>query len=592
MQEEQIRQLIEQVREGRLSRRGFVARMGAVGVTLPMAGLMLMDAGIAQTAAPAYAPTKRGGGGHLRLLFWQGPTLLNPHFATGVKDNEGSNLFHETLVRWDADANLEPCLAAEIPSRENGGVAADGRSVTWKLKRGVTWHDGKPFTADDMIFNWQFATDPASAAVTAGAFAEMKLEKLDSHTVRVLFDKPTPFWPGTYSVIQMIPRHLFEPYLGAKSREAPNNLKPVGTGPYRFVEFKPGDMLRAELNPNYHRPNRPHFDTVEIKGGGDAVSAARAVLQTGEFDYAWNLQVEDELLKRMEAGGKGRVAYNAGGTLEFIDLNYADPNVETEGERAHPNSRHPLWRHAEVRQAMSLLLDRASMQDFIYGRGGVATANIINNPARFRSPNTRMEFNVDKANALLDGAGWKRGNGGIREKDGKRLQVLFQTSTNGPRQKVQSIVKQACQRAGIEVELKAITAAVYFGADVANPDTNTKFWADMQMYAFTMGAPDPRRFMDRYVSWEFATRANKWQGRNSTRWRHPDFDRLFRAQEVELDPVKRAALFIAMNDMVCADNYVLPLLFKPSVTGLGQKLVAPLSGWGNDLASIHSWYRT
>ena len=130
----------------------------------------------------------------------------------------------------------------------------------------------------------------------------LKIEKIDAHTVRVVFDKPAPYWPQNYAATMLIPRHLHAPYLGAKSREAPANLKPVGTGPYKFVDFKPGDMLRGELNAAYHLPARPHFDTVEVKGGGDAVSAARAVLQTGEYDYAWNLQVEDEVLKRMVCG--------------------------------------------------------------------------------------------------------------------------------------------------------------------------------------------------------------------------------------------------------------------------------------------------
>src|SRR5207249_9368457 len=132
---------------------------------------------------------------------------------------------------------------------------------------------------------------------------------IDALSVRVTLAKPTPFWADAFVGVRgmIIPKHVFDPFKGGKSREAPANLKPVGTGPYRFVDFKPGDMVKGELNPNYHMPNRPFFDTIEIKGGGDAVSAARAVIQTGEFDYAWNMQVEDEILKRMEQGGKGHV---------------------------------------------------------------------------------------------------------------------------------------------------------------------------------------------------------------------------------------------------------------------------------------------
>ena len=183
-------------------------------------------------------------------------TLLNPHFAVGTKDQEGSRIFYEPLAGWDNDGNLVPILAAEIPSKENGGLAEDGRTVIWKLKRGVKWHDGMPFTADDVIFNWEYARNPETAAVSIASYKDIKVEKIDDLTVRVVFDKPTPFWAdafvGTYGMI--IPKHLFKDYIGAKSREAPNNLKPVGTGPYMFVDFKPGDMLRAKINPTTTSP--------------------------------------------------------------------------------------------------------------------------------------------------------------------------------------------------------------------------------------------------------------------------------------------------------------------------------------------------
>ena len=594
MTEHELRQWIGQVREGGLARRDFVQRMLGAGLTLPMAAGLLMQAGVAQaqsTAGFVYKPTQRGGGGVLKLLFWQAPTLLNPHFATGTKDEEGSAVFYEGLARWDLDGNLVPVLAAEIPSRENGGLAADGKSVTWKLKKGVTWHDGTPFTADDMVFNWQYASDPATAAVTAGNFLDLKFEKIDPHTVRVVFAKPSPFWPGGYAVLPMIPKHLFAAYSGAKSREAPANLKPVGTGPYKFADFKPGDMLRGVLNPHYHQPNKPFFDSFELKGGGDAVSAARAVLQTGEVDFAWNLLVEDEVLKRLEAGGKGRVVFAPGGSTEALYLNYCDPNTEVDGERAHAKTRHPAFSDPAVVKAMGLLVDKAAIQNFIFGRAGTATPNFINNPGRFRSANLKSEFSVDKANALLDAAGWKRGTSGVREKGNVKLKFVFQTSINAPRQKVQAIIKQACQKAGIELELKSVVGSVFFSSDVGNPDTYGKFYADLQMYLVSQGRPDPERHMQRFTSWEIASKANKWLGVNLCRWRNDEFDKAYRAAEVELDPVKRAALFIRMNDLACGEGYVIPLLFRPAVSGLATKLVAPLNGWGVDMSTLADWYR-
>jgi peptide/nickel transport system substrate-binding protein len=451
MDEGELRDLLDAVRAGGVSRRAFVSKLAGLGLTAPFAGLLLARSGLAQTSPAAeYKPTKAGGGGALKTLFWQAPTLLNPHFAVGLKDLEGARIFYEPLAAWDTEGNLVPVLAAEIPSLEDGGVAPDGMSVTWKLKKDVEWQDGRPFTADDVVFNREYAADPATAAVTVGSYQDVKVEKIDPVTVRVRFEKPTPFWADAFVGPggMIIPKHLFEAYKGANSREAPANLKPVGTGPYRFVDFEPGDLVKGEPDPAYHVPNRPYFDTIEIKGGGDAVSAARAVVQTGEYDFAWNMQVEDEILLRLENGGnaRGRIEISGGGAIEHIELNSTDPWTEVDGERSSAKTTHPLLGDLAVRQALGLLVDRASVQEHIYGRTGVATGNFVNAPERFVSKNTKWEFNIDKANQVLEQAGWKRGPDGIRAKDGKKLKLVFQTSINAPRQKTQAIVKQAARR--------------------------------------------------------------------------------------------------------------------------------------------------
>jgi peptide/nickel transport system substrate-binding protein len=594
MNEQELRNLITDVKTGRLSRRAFVQRMIAVGLTAPMAGMMLSHSGVAmaETAIP-YKPTKAGGGGPLKLLFWQAVTLLNPHFAVGTKDQEGSRIFYEPLAGWDGDGNLVPFLAAEIPSRENGGLAEDGRSVIWKLKKGVKWHDGTPFTADDVVFNWEYARTPDTAAVTIASYKDIKVEKIDDFTVRAVFAKATPFWADAFvgSNGMIIPKHLFADYIGAKSRDAPTNLKPVGTGPYMFVDFKPGDVVRAKRNPDYHVPNRPYFDTVELKGGGDAVSAARAVLQTGEYDYAWNMQVEDEILLKLESAGRGKVDIVQSGAVEFVMLNATDPSVEIDGERSSIKTKHPLFSDPAVRQAINLLIDRTSIQKFIYGRTGIATANFLNNPERVRSKNTKFEFNIDKANQILESAGWKKGSDGVRAKDGKSLKFVYQTSINAPRQKTQAIVKQACQKAGIDIELKSVVASVFFSSDTANPDTYPHFYCDAQMYNTTMLQPDPQFFMNQGVSWEVATKENKWQGRNVSRWQSKEYDEVYKQAEEELDPVKRAAMYIKLNDLIVGDNYILPLLNRPRVMAMSGNLSAPFSGWDNDLWQLASWYR-
>jgi len=599
MDERELRHLIQRVKAGAMTRRQFTRVMVGFGLTAPMAAQMLASFGIGRVAhaqqKPAFAPTRRGGGGPVKTLWWQAPVILNPHLSPGTKDVDASRVFYEPLCSFDPDGNLLPVLAAEVPTLQNGGISKDGTSVTWRLKKGVTWHDGKPFTADDVVATWEWVADPASTAVTSGAYKDIvRIDKPDSHTAKITFSRPAPFpfEPFCGPNGQVMPKHVFEPFKGAKSREAPANLKPVGTGPYRIVDFKPGDMVTAELNPSYHLPNRPFFDTLELKGGGDAASAARAVLQTGEYDYAWNMQVEDDILIRMEQGGKGKVEIVYGGNIEYIGVNFSDPNTEVDGEWSSPKSKHPSLSDPAVRQALNLLVDRSAVQEQIYGRQGRTSANFLNAPSKFRSVNMKWEFNVDKANALLEQAGWKRGADGIRAKEGKRLKFVYQTSTNAPRQKTQAIVKQAAAKAGIEIEIKTVVASVFFGSDAANWDTFPHFKADIQMYTTTMVHPDPQRFMNQFLTEEIASKANKWSGRNPTRWSNDEYDRAYKAAEAEMDPVKRAGLFIKMNDLLIQNVVVIPVLWRARAAAVSSKLRnAEQSPWESDFWNHATWYR-
>ena len=583
--------LLDAVRRGAMTRRAFVRALATLGVAAPLAQQVLAAAGLAPAfaQAPAWTPTRRGGGGPLRMLWWQAATLLNPQLTTGLKDADGARLFYEPLIAFDPEGAMVPVLAQDVPSVENGSVARDGLSVVWRLKRNVVWHDGKPFTADDLVFNWEYGADPATAASSAGTWDRVeRIEKVDSHTARVVFKKPTPFWAQVGGML--IPRHVFQPYRGQRSREAPANIRPVGTGPYRIVDFRPGDLIRAELNPQYHVVNRPFFDTVEIKGGGDAVSAARAVLQTGEYDFAWNLQVEDDVLKRLERAGKGRVDTTFGGTIEHLLVNQTDPWREVDGEKSSPRSVHPFLTDPAVRTALRLIVDRAAVQSEIYGRAGIATGAYLNAPARFRSP-APWEFSIDKANQALDAAGWRRGADGIRARDGVKLKLVFQTSINAPRQKTQAIIKRAAAQAGIDMELKSTSASAYFSSDPANVDTAAHFNADIQMYALFMGAPDPEGLMRQFTSAEVASRANKWQRRNVTRFRSEEYDRLFRAAEVELDPTKRAALFIRMNDLIVQQAIVGPIAWRGQVAAVSNRLKNVVrSGWESDVWRLAWWH--
>ena len=538
----------------------------------------------------------RGQGGTLRLIWWQAPTILNPHLASGGKDADASRVVYEPLASVNSEGILTPVLAAEIPTVENGGLAADGTSVTWSLKEGVTWSDGALFTAEDVKFTYEYVANAETAAVTSNTYTAIdNVEVIDPTTVKITFKQPNPAWAlpfvGTNGLI--IPKHIFEEYAGAKSKEAPANLLPVGTGAFQVAEFKPGDIVVYTANPNFREADKPFFSRVELKGGGDAASAARAVLQTGDADFAWNLQVEASVLEELAKGGKGITVPNPGGLVERLELNFSDPNTEVDGERASITVPHPFFSDLRVRQAVALAIDRESIANQLYGPAGVATSNLLVAPPNFASPNTRFVFDLEKAAALLDEAGWIDSDGDqIRDKDGLNLQVVFQTSANPLRQKTQEIIKQALESIGFGVELKAIDSTVFFNNDPANPETLRHFYADIQMYTSGNSSADPGDFLAAFTCAEIAQKANDWSKANPTRWCNPEYDALVAQAKTELDPAKREALLIQLNDILINEVVVIPVVHRRFPNGASVTLDGiELTPWDSSLWKIKDWVR-
>jgi peptide/nickel transport system substrate-binding protein len=575
---------------GRLTRRAALRGLASLALAAPMAARLAGRPAVAR-AHPAGVLPRRGGGGPLRIIRWTSPTLLNPHLVWGAADEDACRLFYEPLATYRTDGSLIPILAVEVPDAENGGIAPDGTWVIWRLRRDVSWHDGRPFTADDVVFNWEYGAD---SAIGVSRYADLdRVEKLGDHAVRVVFREPTPFWAGVFcgSRGMLVPKHVFAPYRGQRAREAPANLRPVGTGPYRIVEFRPGDVVRAEANPGYRVPGLPVFDTLELLGTADPGSAARAVLQTGHADLGQNLQVDDDVLRRLEQGGRGRLVVSPTGNVEIIQLNHSDPRTEIDGERSSARVPHPLLSDLRVRTALSLLVDREAIQRHLYGRIARTTSNLVNWPP-FDSPNTRWEFSPEKADRLLDEAGWTRGPDGVRARDGVRLELLFQTSSTPVRQKTQAIVKHACAKAGVALELKAVAPSVFSSTDPGNPDNFVHFYADLQMYGSTPREPDPIRWLEQYTSRSIAARANQWTGLNITRWRNDEYDRTWRAARVELDPARRAALIIRLNDLIVQNVVLIPVVQRGWADCVAHGLdIGRRTPWDSAFWNLASWTR-
>jgi peptide/nickel transport system substrate-binding protein len=624
MAEWTISELAEQYTAGRLSRRQFIVRMAGAGLGIPIiAGVLsacgssnksnsnsaranrtgtAASAGSATAAAATFQPTKRGGGGQLKLLWWEAPTLPNPHLSNGTKDFDASRIFYEPLAEFDANANLVPVLATEAPSLDNGGVAKDGTSVTWKLKQGVTWHDGQPFTADDVVFTYQYIADPATSATTLGSYVTVaSVDKIDANTIKVNFKQPTPFWQTAFvgGNGMIIPQHIFGPYKGANARNAPNNLKPLGTGPYKFDSFVPGDNLQASIYPNYHIPNRPFFDSIYMKGGGDAVSAARAVLQTGDYDYGWNMQVEYDQLQQFQKGGPGTIVIYPGSAAESMYFNLTDPNQTVDGQVSALGTKHPFFSDVNVRQAFNLMFDRKTVQQQLYGAEGQLENYLVYLPAKYLpSPQTQLQFNVKKAAQMLDAAGWAKGSDGTRQKNGVKMHVVFATSVNTLRQNEQAVIKQTLEANGITVDLKSVDSGVFFG-DPGNPDNLAEMHFDLGMWTNGNGV-DPQDYFRAFVTSahgqpndNIAQKSNGWSGPNVTRYQNPAFDALWAKAAAELDPIKRADLFKQMNQMIADDAPKVPLVARNGVSVAKSDLQGlDLQPWeSSDLWRLAYWYR-
>ncbi len=560
----------------------------------------------ASTPAP---PSERSAGDTLRLFYRQSPTILNPHLTTSLKDIDAARITYEPLASFNRNGELIPFLAAEIPSLENGGVAKDGTWVTWKLKQGLQWSDGRPFTADDVRFTFEYITNPDVGAASASTYEVVKsVETPDDHTVKIIFKAPNPAWQLVFVGVQgmILPRHIFEPYNNANAAQSPANEMPVGTGPYRVVKFQPegvlflgSDLIETkrivyEPNPYFREKDKPWFSRVELKGGSDNIEAIYSVLQSNEADFAWNLILKDAAeIERLEALGYGRVIANPGSRVERILLNRTDPNKATaDGEQSSLQFPNPFFSDKRVRQAINYAVDRNAIANL----SGLAfpTGNNLVSPAMYNSPNTHYEFNLEKSAALLDEAGWIDHDGdGIRDKNGLKMALSFQTTVgNQLREQIQDMLKDSLAQIGVEVKLSTVDPGVLFGQDVAIRDHYRQFQTDMQLYRLGNKSPDPGAYMKQWTCDQIPQKANNWTGENVERWCSPAYDALYEQSAREFDHEKRRQLFIQMNDMLIEDVVMIPLINRGTFSGISNNLEGvELNAWESELWNIKDWRR-
>jgi ABC-type dipeptide transport system, periplasmic component len=561
----------------------------------------LMGTVLGTVAGFAMAPAafaERGSDGHVNIIYWQAPSTMNPYLSGGTKELEVGSLVLEPLARYDAEGNMVPFLAESVPTVENGGVSEDLMNVTWKLKEGLLWSDGKPLTSEDVRFTWEYCTSEGGGCSQSEKYNDVTdVEIVDDLTVIVHFGvpKPFPYGPFVGNQAPIIQKAQFADCTGeAMASCTDQNFAPIGTGPFVVDEFKTNDVVSMSANPNYRDPAKPAFATATVKGGGDAAAAGRSVLETGEFDYAWNLQLAPDVLADMESKGKGKLVSAFGTLVERIMVNYTDPDPALGDERATAAHPHPILSDKSVRQALSMAIDRELLVEIGYGAAGKVTCNVLPAPAIYASTanDACMVQDIEGAKALLEADGWVMGSDGIREKDGKKLSLLFQTSTNAVRQDFQAIIKQWWNEIGVEVELRNIDSSVFFGGDAGSPDTFQKFFADVEMYANNFDGTDPEAYMANWECKQAPRPETQWQGNNMPRYCTEEYDALVAEMAKTGDLEKRAELAKTMNDMLMQDYAIIPLVYRGRVSAASNTLGGvEINAWDSELWNAADWYR-
>jgi peptide/nickel transport system substrate-binding protein len=558
-----------------------------------------MGTAAALALVPAMAMAERGSSGHMNIIYWQAVSTMNPFLSGGTKEMNAASIVLEPLARFDNSGELVAWLAAELPTLANGGVSEDLKSITWRLREGLLWSDGTPVTSADVVFTYEYCSHPEGGCSYRDRFAGIaSVEAVDELTVTVTFEDvtPNPYIPFVGAGSPIIQAAQFADCLGARAPECTDaNFAPIGTGPFRVVDFRPNDVIQFEANPNYRDPARPFFQTITWAGGGDAMGAARAVFQTGEMDYAWNLQLAPEVIAQMETGGRGELLVDFGPLMERIEINFTDPSPNLpEGERATRAHPHPILSDIRVREALSLAIDRELLNEIGFGPMGRPTCNFIVAPPAMASTNNDacLVQDMDRANALLDEAGWVRGPDGVRVKDGVRLELSYQTSTNAVRQDFQALVQQWWSEIGVETRLRNIDAGVFFGSDPASPDTYLKFYADVEMFASLFEGTDPTPHLEQRRCGREPRPETQWQGQNINRYCSPEYDALWAELSREADPDRRRELVIALNDMFVQDFAILPLVARGRVSAKSNTLGGVVMNvWDSEHWQIHDWYR-
>ncbi|MDD8021723.1 MAG: peptide ABC transporter substrate-binding protein [Paracoccaceae bacterium] len=543
-----------------LNRRQALMMMGAAGV----AGLMGPMAIGRDRAFAANADAK----GQLVLAFSQEPTVFNPLMPHIEVDEGVYYAVFDTLFDFDPEGAFFPILAAEVPTVANGGISEDGLSWRLKLKEGVTWHDGTPFTAADVKFSLELPMDPDFRSFRSSGYRLMTNITVVSDT-ELTWEMSEPFAPmaAILASTYIIPKHAFDGV--ADKNTAPFSNAPIGTGPFKFKTRMAGDHIELEANADYHMDG-PFLKTLIIKYVPD-LNVMYTQFKSGDIDVVGLQYISPDHLAEAETL-PGKVVKVAGtATFESIGLNMTRPQFQ----------------ELAVRQALYAALDKTSIIDALYYGVPTPTETYMPQQSYYYDPELpKHEFSLDKAKALLDAAGWVPGPDGIREKGGVKLSFSNSTTAgNHLREQAQQFIQQTFKEIGVEMTIKNLPPAVMWG----------DYWMNSEFDSVVVGlnclaGADPDT-SDYFMS--SMSPALGGSGQNTFAYQNPKVDELLVKGAASFVPEERKAIYQELQQVIRADLPFLPVFQYAVIKGWKDDVTGPAPNVNNriDTWNVRDWAR-
>ncbi len=528
--------------------------------------LALAGGAIPLFGAGARAQGKAKPSGQVIIGLSQEPTVFNPLLPhIEVDDGIYMSLF-SPLWAVDPKGAFLPRLAAEIPTVANGGVSEDGLTWRVKLRDGVTWHDGKPFTADDVKFTIDLINDPNfPAGSRSGHELVRDLTVLAPNLIAWRMEKPFAPYASILAWTFMVPQHLLA---GSTDPSAPAFTRaPVGTGPFKWGERVPGDHITLAANEAYFGDG-PYLERVVYKYIPD-LTVLYTQFRTGDIDYI-SLQ---------------GIAADHYSEAKALPNRVVMPTAQASIENFYFNLGLPQFKDLAVRQALYMGMDKKSIIDELYyGLPHPSETYLPPQSWAYNPDLPKQEYDPGKAKALLDGAGWKVGSGGVREKDGVRLQFTNSTTAgNHLREQAQQLLQQNWQEIGVGMTIRNLPAAVMWG----------EYWINSHFETAIVGinfmtGPDPAA-ADYFSSKAIAAQGGS--GANTMQYSNPKLDELMQQGATTLDRAKRTEAYRAVQALLRENLPFLPIFqyvlvegTKAGLSGYQPNINTRLNAW-----NVNTW---